>query len=178
MPKKADLLLHPVRMRILQQVMLEGRLTAQELAGRLPEVPPATLYRHLARMVEGAVLVIVEERPVRGAVERVYAVQLENAVVTAEDAAKLSPEEHVKYFTMFTSNLLGSFARYVEGDVDMQRDGAGYRFVELYQTNEELQEMLAEIRAAQAKHMRNGPGPGRRARSVAVIVIPEPLGKK
>lgn len=178
MPKKADLLLHPVRMRILQQVMLEKRLTAQELVERLPEVPPATLYRHLSRMVAGSVLEVVEQRQVRGAVERVYAVQMDKAVVTAEDLAKMSPEEHMKYFTMYMSNLLGAFHRYLQGDVNMVRDGLTYRFVELYQTDEEYQQMLAELRAAIIKHMENPPGPGRRARTVATMVIPEPTRPK
>lgn len=59
---KADALLHPVRMRIVQ-VPAQGRaLTAQQLAEALTEVPQATPYRHLQKLVESGVLIVVDER--------------------------------------------------------------------------------------------------------------------
>lgn len=67
-----DLLMHPVRMQIIQAFIGGKRMSVQELGGRLAEVPPATLYRHLNALVEGGVLTVAEERRVRGAIERVY----------------------------------------------------------------------------------------------------------
>lgn len=72
-------MLHPVRLRILQAFRGRSAMTARELAERLADVPQATLYRHLGALTDGGVLRVVEERRVRGAVERVFALPEEAA---------------------------------------------------------------------------------------------------
>jgi len=42
-----DLVLHPVRMRILLAVAHGQQMTPLALAAQLPGVPQATLYRHI-----------------------------------------------------------------------------------------------------------------------------------
>ena len=49
--KKTDIILHPVRMRILQNLATRN-LTPLQLAEELVNVPQATLYRHLNKLVE------------------------------------------------------------------------------------------------------------------------------
>jgi DNA-binding transcriptional ArsR family regulator len=70
---RVDLLIHPIRLRIIQ-ALGQDRLTTQELAERLPEVPLSSLYRHLQLLRRGDVLDVVEERLVNGIEEKVYAV--------------------------------------------------------------------------------------------------------
>jgi hypothetical protein len=64
--------------RIFGLMVLRGRggaltmrvavsLTTTQLRAELPDVPPASLYRHVARLVERRVLSVVAERRVRGA---------------------------------------------------------------------------------------------------------------
>src|SRR5262249_24220554 len=66
----ADLLLHPVRLRILQTFLGDRTLTTSDLQAELPDVPPASLYRHVARLVGAGVLVVVDERRGPGAPPR------------------------------------------------------------------------------------------------------------
>ena len=68
----ADLLLHPVRLRIVQAFLGDRALTTSGLRTELSDVPAASLYRHVARLVAGGVLAVVTERRVRGALERTY----------------------------------------------------------------------------------------------------------
>ena len=68
----ADLLLHPVRLRIVQAFLGDRALTTGELHAELDDVPTASLYRHVAHLVDAGVLSVVAERRVRGAVERTY----------------------------------------------------------------------------------------------------------
>src|SRR5215467_1711411 len=51
----ADLLLHPVRLRIVQAFLGDRALTTSALAGELADVPPASLYRHVAKLVRAGV---------------------------------------------------------------------------------------------------------------------------
>ncbi len=64
----ADVLLHPVRMRILQALFDTDPMTTGQLRERLPDIPPATMYRHIAVLVDAGVLEVGDERRVRGTV--------------------------------------------------------------------------------------------------------------
>src|SRR3712207_9495280 len=68
----ADLLLHPVRLRIVQAFLGDRTLTTADLRTELTDVPAATLYRHVGVLAEAGVLVVVGERGVRRAAERGY----------------------------------------------------------------------------------------------------------
>src|SRR3954469_15482471 len=72
----ADLLLHPVRLRIVQAFLGERALTTAELRDELPDIPPASLYRHIALLADAGVLAVASERRVRGATERTYILRL------------------------------------------------------------------------------------------------------
>lgn len=176
-PSKPDLILHPIRLRIILALARGRPLTAQELGAALLDVPQATLYRHLNRLHRAGVLSVVEERPVRGAVERVYALR-EESVDLSPDLANASREDHMRYFTTFVASLLGEFARYLHRDqrdtIDLAADGVGYRQVALYLSDEELVRMAAALNAALLPLLTNAPAPGRRRRILTTILMPAP----
>jgi DNA-binding transcriptional ArsR family regulator len=170
---KADLLLHPTRLRIIQAFMPPKRLTAQAIGAVLPDVPPATLYRHLNKLTKGGVLAVVERRQVRGTTEKVYALLAGGAYPNPEDLAAASKEDHLRYFTTFVATLLGDFARYLEREhVDLFTDNVGYRQVPLYLSDEEFTRMVVELNVVLAPVLANGPGPGRRRRLLSTVVMP------
>ena len=68
-----EVILHPDRMSIVAELALGDRLTAAQVRERLPEMPLATLYRHLAVLTEAEVLAVHDTRQKRGATERTYA---------------------------------------------------------------------------------------------------------
>src|SRR5690606_38147985 len=80
-----ELVLHPVRLRIVQAFLGARRLTTAGLQRELADVTPATLYRHVGALHDGGVLEVVEERHVRGATERTYALRTEAASVPPEE---------------------------------------------------------------------------------------------
>ncbi len=171
---KVDVLMHPVRMRIM--VALAGQhLTAQQLMTRLPGVPQATLYRHLAILTQQQVLKVVEERAVRGTVEKVYAMNGTNALLRPEDLAGMSSEEHLSTFMIFLVSLLDEFQRYVASEgADFVADGAGYRATPFFLSDKEYQSAAAEMNAVLEPYLENSPSAERRRRLFATIVIPDP----
>src|SRR5579864_5927159 len=66
---RADLILHPVRLRIILAFARGRRLTPQQVAALLADVPQATLYRQIERLFQGGVLAIAAEKRVRAAVD-------------------------------------------------------------------------------------------------------------
>jgi len=68
---RAEVLLHPVRMRILQVLSSGGPCTTRQIADALDDVPTPTLYPHPSRLLEAGLSDVVDERPERGATEMV-----------------------------------------------------------------------------------------------------------
>ncbi len=169
----AELLLHPIRLRIVQTLLGERMLTTADLRAELPDVPPATLYRQVAALVEGEVLEVAAERKVRGTFERTYRLRTANAHVSAEEAAGLGAEEHRQAFMTFVALLLADFDRYLtRDDIDLGRDGVGFRQVAMYLSDEEFQDFLGDLRAVILSRLSNQPAPNRTRRLLSTIVMP------
>lgn len=171
--RPSELLLHPVRLRIVQAFLGDQLLTTGEVAAELGDVPPASLYRHVAALVEGGVLVVVDERRVRGAVERSYRLVTAAASVGPEDAAPMTVEQHRQAFSAFVLGLLGSFDRYLEkDDVDLGRDLVAYRQTAMHLTDAELRALLDDLGDVLAPRLALPPAPGRRRRVLTSVLLP------
>ena len=81
---KMKLILHPVRMKIIQSLLNGKNMTVQQLSQRAKDVPQATLYRHLNKLLEADLIQVVQENQIRGTVEKVYALK-EPSVHSQED---------------------------------------------------------------------------------------------
>ncbi len=173
----ADLLLHPVRLRIVQTFLGDRALTTSELRAELPDVPPASLYRHVARLVERDVLSVVAERRVRGALERTYIMRAAAARISADEIAKMSAEEHRQAFLAFVAGLIGDAERYLaRPDIDPLRDGASYSLAGLWLDDAELIEFARDLYTVVQPRQANGPKPGRTRRILATVLLPGDTG--
>ncbi|MEU7845340.1 helix-turn-helix domain-containing protein [Micromonospora sp. NPDC049114] len=171
----ADLALHPVRIRILRAVA-GTRLTTQGLLELLPDVPQATMYRHLAILVKAGLVEVVDERRVRGTVERVYALPAHGATLDPAALATATPEDHARYFTAFMSSLLSEFSRYLTRErIDFTADGVGYQQLVLHLTDAELGEFAAGLTALVGPLLGNQPGGERIPRLLATVLLPTDL---
>ncbi|HEY2239285.1 MAG TPA: helix-turn-helix domain-containing protein [Streptosporangiaceae bacterium] len=169
----ADLLLHPVRLRIVQAFLGDRALTTSQLAAELSDVPAASLYRHVARLVDAGVLAAVAERRVRGALERTYELRLDATAIGPDELAAMTADEHRQAFVAFVAGLLGDFDRYLaRGDIDFQRDGAGYRLGAFWLDDAEYEELLAELNQVLLSRLPNQPRPGRRRRLIGSVLLP------
>ena len=169
----ADLLLHPVRLRIVQAFLGDRALTTSALRDELADVPPASLYRQVARLVEAGVLAVVAERRVRGAVERTYVLRLTAASMNPDDVAAMTADDHRQAFMAFVAGLLGDADRYLaRGDIDPVRDGASYRLAGLWLDDAEYAELLRELTRVLLPRAANPPAPGRKRRILATVLLP------
>lgn len=167
-----DLLLHPIRLRIVQAVAGLPR-TPRELLELLGDVPQASLYRHIKHLADGGLIEVVDERPVRGTVERTYGLVSDAASLSGADLESANPEDHARYFTTFVGTLISDFARYLEaGDPALEADRVGYRQVPLWLTDDEFDQLSEVISTAFAERLDNQPAPGRRRRLFTTIVMP------
>jgi hypothetical protein len=170
---KADLLLHPVRLRIVLETSADA-VTASELARRLPDVPQATLYRHIATLVDEQVLDVVAERRVRGGVERTFRLLSQNAGLGPADAASLTPGEHLTGFVTFVGALVGAFDRYLRDPAAaLDTDPVGYRQVALWLSDDETSHLLAGLSEVLQPYLQHEARPDRRRVRLSTVLIPD-----
>jgi hypothetical protein len=169
----ADLLLHPVRLRIVQAFLGDRALTTTQLRAELPDVPAGSLYRQVAKLVDGGVLAVVSERRVRGALERTYVLRTSAARLNANDIATMSRSEHRQAFLAFVAGLIGDVDRYLARDeIDPLRDGASYNLAAMWLDDAELAELARELYIVLQPRLANAPKAGRKRRILATVLLP------
>lgn len=169
-----NVVLHPVRMKIIQYLAVGGSLTAQQIGEQLEGIPQATMYRHLNKLLEAGIVEVVKENRVRGTVEKVFSISAKTMEKAGQQVLSASPQEQMNYFFSFLMTLFSEFQRYISRpEHDMVKDGLSYTTSSLYLSDEEFMEFAKEISAAFIKVINNKPSPERKPRTVATIIIPD-----
>jgi hypothetical protein len=170
---KENLLLHPVRLRIILAVA-NRQATAQQLANELPDIPQATLYRNINTLAAAGILAIVQERRVRNTIEKTYAIPYQNLSLTLEDLKNAQPEDYIRLFTQFLGMILGYYVRYIQkGSVDFAQDNVFFQMVPVYLSKAEEQELGQVINAALLPYVKNEPSPKRQRSILGLIALPD-----
>ncbi|HEX5406133.1 MAG TPA: helix-turn-helix domain-containing protein [Pseudonocardiaceae bacterium] len=168
-----DLLLHPIRLRIVQAFLGDRALTTSVLRTELSDVPAASLYRHVAMLVDAGVLAVVAERRVRGALERTYVLRLSTAGIGLDEFATMNADDHRQAFMAFMAGLLGDFDRYLDrGDIDLLRDTVTYRLAAMWLDDAEFADLMRELARVVQPRLANPPAPGRKRRILGYVLLP------
>ena len=171
----ADLLLHPVRLRIVKAFLGDRALTTSQLAAELDDVPAGSLYRHVALLAKVGVLQVVAERRVRGAVERTYTLRLYAAQIQPGEVASMTLDEHAQAFMAYVAGHLADFDRYLAAGVpNPVRDGAAYRVAAMWLTEAEFADFVQDLQTLAQPRLANAPGKGRRRRMLYSVLLPGP----
>ena len=154
----AEVVMNPVRQRIFQYFLLHEAGTVKELKRALPDVPNASLYRHIKVLAEHSILTVVGENRIRGTVESVY---------------QLNKEEGGNAVQMSLLSICASFARYFAGDdVDPKRDMLLLTSCTLLLTDEEFSGFLSEINEIALKYMKAEANESSKMRQITLISAP------
>ena len=95
---------NPVQCKLLLEIYAQGQTTAKHLSDVLSDIPQATLYRNLKKMLNDGILKVVEETQVRGTVERTYALAFD---LNSDFEAILAENSGTLYMQVFMQYLLG-----------------------------------------------------------------------
>ena len=168
-----ELILHPVRLRIIH-AMGGGRVrTTSELCRRMTGVSKATVYRQVALLAENGVLDVVGERRVHGATERRYRLSPSRPLIDPGAATEMTLEEHRKGFLAAASALIAEFDRYLSGrDADPVDDFVGYRQFPLWLSREEVLELVSVLTPYLRDLAAKEPTPERRPYIFSPIFFP------
>jgi len=168
-----DLLLHPVRLRIVHAMSGGRTRTTSELCTHLPDVPRTTVYRHVGLLAEAGLLEVAGEQRVHGAVERRYRLRRERTVIDRDMAATMSLEDHRNGFAAAMAALHAEFNAYLDREyADPIADSVGYRQFPLWLNQDELAELISEITSAIVSKRGNEPTADRSPHLLSAILFP------
>ena len=172
---KADVILHPVRIRVVQALFGRRRLSPQQLLKAVPGTSIATLYRHLNRMAAACIVAVVETRQVRGTTQRIYALAGERAAdIGKAELRRLSREDHLRHFTTFVATLLDDFHGYLrQRRPDIPSDGTLLRQEAVNLTRRQARNVAESVRKVIAPYLQFPPGGSRRRYLLTTILFPD-----
>ncbi|MGL4737482.1 MAG: helix-turn-helix domain-containing protein [Cellulosilyticaceae bacterium] len=157
--------LNPIRMRILQHLMLHPSATAKELVEVMDDVPRTTLYRHINTLEDATLIKVIQENKIRGTVEKVYAINTQ-----ANAYAEQSPSQVTMQFML---EIMTRFERYFAGDgANPQADMLFMRTATFNLTDDEYGRMIGEVGAVMAKYLELEKTPDRKLRQLSTISSP------
>lgn len=141
----AEIFMNPVRQRIIQYLLVHEKGTVKEMKKELPDVPGASLYRHIKVLNDSEFISVVEENRIRGTVENVYS--LNKAALEVDD-------ENGTVVQMSLLSLCAAFAKYFSGGhADPRKDLLMLTSCTLTLTDEEFINFLTEMNEVATKYM-------------------------
>lgn len=160
----AEVIMNPVRQRIIQYLMVHDKGTVKEIKSKLSDVPTPSLYRHVKILVENSVIVVAEENRIRGTVESVYQLNPNALVVEDEDGMGVQ---------VSLMSICTAFAKYfASGHADPRKDMFMLTSCTLMMTDDEFGTFLKEINELAMKYISQEPTEGCRPRQVTLISSP------
>lgn len=138
--------------------------TVKEIRKALPDVPSASLYRHMKILADHSIIMVVGENRIRGTVENVY--QLNKSALQIDDANGEAVQTALLGFC-------ASFAKYfASGHANPKKDMLLMTTCTLTLTDEEFMEFLSEINQVAVKYMDIGMKEGSKTRQITLISSP------
>lgn len=171
--KVMECITNPVKCKLLLEIYSKEKATAKYLSDALGDIPQATLYRNLKKMLNDGILKVVEETPVRGTVEKTYALAFnineDFEAILAENSGTLYMQLFMQYFFGFAKQ----FQAYCQSpDINIKEDMSGFSLSHLYLSDDELTDLIKSISNVVHAAEKKGPKAGRKLRTIGVIVSP------
>ena len=160
----AEVVMNPVRQRIFQYFLLHETGTVKDIKKALPDVPSASLYRHVKILADSSILVVVGENRIRGTVESIY--RLNKIAMSAG-------EESGNAVQMSLLSICAAFAKYFSsGNADPERDMLLFTNCTLLLTDGEFSDFLSEINEVTLRYMKVEAKADSKTRQITLISAP------
>lgn len=158
------ILSNPVRMQVMQYLQVHGEATTKQISEAITDVPAPTLYRHINTLLKEEVLLVKEERKVRGSLERLLAINVEKMAGTVNSSISETAYQ-------FLMGLFMKFQKYSsKEDADPQKDRLSLRTCVFTLTDGSFDSFMQEIGTVMEKYQKTE-GNGK-LRSISFISAP------
>lgn len=161
-----EVMLNPVRIRIIQELATRGNMTATELCEKASDIPRTTMYRHINILLDNNILSVVSEKKIRGSMERTFALNIEEISKhnTLENASQNA--------LVFLMNRYARFHNYFNGEnPNPAKDKIFLNYTVLMMDDNEFDQFLSELRGLLIKYNFESAN-RRKPRDISIISSP------
>ena len=159
----SEILSNPVRIRIVQYLQSKEQATTRQMSEAMPDIPTPSLYRHINYLLKENVLLVVEERKVRGTTERMIA--FNKSVWEDNVNSNLSDTAY-----QFLMSLFAMFQEYDQGTKDPAEDRLSMRTFSVRLTDETFDRFFSDLKDLMGRYQEDEPEG--KLRSISFISAP------
>lgn len=164
-----QVLMNPIRSRIIQYLSIHKEATAGILSELISDVPRTTLYRHINILMKSNLLIVVSEKKIRGSLEKTYALNIE--AISKENTV----ENATRNAYGFLMKIYADFDRYFEMNKNKPSSEIDLVFlsnISFLMSDEEFNTFLSELNQVMGKYLNNVQDGNRKQRSISFISSP------
>lgn len=163
----------PLNAKLILEIYEQKQVTTTQLSEKFNEIPQATLYRRLQKMLADNILKIASENHIRGTVEKVYSLSLDIDESKQQLYEANNGEAYMSYIMHYMMGILQEFQKYTaKENINLKDDGIGFSIAPIYATHEELQEARVKIGEIFTSLHNNKPSEGRKLHNLCIITTP------
>ena len=162
-----NIIMNPIRMRIIQTLSKNKLLTSSEICENIRDIPRTTLYRHIKILIENNILTVISEQKIRGSLERTLALNINeitkhNSVENATQTAfSFLMDKYVRFQKYFSRKK-----------IDPGKDKIFLNNTVMMMTDEEFDQFLLELRELLVKYTYEF-AEDRKVRDISIISAPD-----
>jgi len=161
-----EVMLNPVRMRIIQELSSTQSMTTTEICEKISDVPRTTMYRHINILLDNGILSVISEKKIRGSLERTLALNI--GEITKHNTLENASQNALA----FLMNRYARFHNYFSGEnPDPAKDKIFLNNTVLMMDNNEFDQFLLDMRGLLIKYNFEAAN-GRKARDISIISSP------
>lgn len=157
------ILSNPVKMQVMQYLQIHGEATTKQISEAIDDIPTPTLYRHINGLLKEEILLVKEERKVRGSLERLL-------ILNKDKFTELENGSVADLAYQFLMEIYARFQKYsTKPNADPRKDRLSMRTRILCLTDEEFDTFIQDIGAVMDKYGKKTNG---KKRSISFISAP------
>lgn len=167
MEKLLKVLTDPVSNRILQMIRVRKKMTISDILSENTNLPRATVYRKVEKMLDVGAIEIVDSHKVRGQTENVYAIK-EMYITNPE-----TDEDSLKLVTISLMQILDQYDRYFRnGNVDVNRDKLFLLNYAIPLSDKDFSAMMSDIFKIVDKYQKKKVSPDAKLKNLYLLSAP------
>lgn len=167
MEKLLKILTDPVSNSILQMIRMREKMTISDILSENTQIPRATVYRKIEKMLEVGAIEIVDSHKVRGQIENFYAVK-QMYIANPE-----TNEDSLKVVTISIMRILDQYTRYLQSEnADVNRDKLFLLNYAISLSDKDFSAMMSEIFEIADKYRGKKPSPDAKMRNLYLLSAP------
>ncbi|MDE7327771.1 MAG: hypothetical protein K2N63_16085 [Lachnospiraceae bacterium] len=170
--KIMECITNPVKCKLLLEIYSQGQATAKHLSDTFVDIPQATLYCNLKKMLSDGMLKVIGETQIRGTVEKTYALTFNFNI---DFDAILTENSGTLYIHVLTQYFLGFAKQFLEycksPNINIKNDMSGFPLSYIY-LSKKLNELMKSISSVIHAAEKNEPKVGRKLRMIGLMVSP------